>query len=362
MTNSNDPKNSGFEQSNDLIAELARIVADDAKRSTVSDAIDERAQATAAARTMPTAKQSFEPNPKFEARPELPRSEPAFRPTLVEAKEQVPENTVVAPTPAAEKPVAPFSTIGEGVTPLARREPVAPVGQSSSNQIADVPFEFDFTSNIEQGFAEQPPLMPQRRETPERDVEPVAGSELPNEPGDLDAIASLIEDVERQSAPELAPKFDEIPVAQSGFGSRQQNEPRSEAQDFDQTQSQVAPTLRGEDEFAVSPSSTAAVVKDTSSAVNDPLSEIENLIADTRTKVEPDRNDATPADAAEAAIFAALAAAGTRKVSHSTQRPEPNVAVPVGEQIVHSDTPIAAEQFHNTTSVGTDEIRNDGTT
>ncbi|MGJ8529647.1 SPOR domain-containing protein [Maritalea sp.] len=374
MTNSNDPKNSGFEQSDDLIAELARIVADDAKRSTVSDAIDERAQATVASRSMPTPTQSFEQSPEVEERAEAPQPEPTFRPTLVEAKEQAPEEAFVAPVEAEPTPAVPFSTIGEGVTPVTRtEEPATPKAElqdpiSPNTQSVDVPFEFDFTSNIEQGFAEKPSLIPKREESPAlqaSDAEPAAEEEIPAELDDLDVIASLIEDVERQSASEPVPTFDEIPVAQSGVADHQvQDNLTDTSPNFAPVPEQTAQTQRGEDEFSVPPSMVVDAT-DPTVAVSDPLSEIEDLIADTRTPVEQNRDDKTPADAAEAAILAALAAAGPKKVTPpiapaqtiaATQRSP--VARP-SEPNVHSDMRSSADQDYASASVGTDQIRSD---
>jgi len=325
MTNSNDRNNLATDQTDDLIAELARIVADDAKQSSVSQSVDERTQLAVDAREQQSNVQSFEPPREVET--------PAFsndQPKVAPVEEGLPS---FAQTEAP----APFSQIGEGVTPIhAELQPasLAPVAEESGLSLDDgapasaSPFEFDFSQNIQDGVEE----LSSAPSEPEPDfaaqfaeVEPLASideEEVPS-PDALDSIAAIIEDVELQSAEPEVPAFDPIPVPNATasqaetLGAALQVEPGQPANsEFEYIPQQGMHVPNGEDEFAVPPAHTSDGA-DLTAVVDDPLAEIESLIADTTT---PDTRPAQqPADAAEAAILAALASAAGNKpnIEHS---------------------------------------------
>lgn len=309
MTNSNDRNNLAADQTDDLIAELARIVADDAKQSTVSKAVDERAQLAATARDEQQTPQSFETLTK----PETELEEPI-------------RQAEVLPFGASETPL-PFSQVGEGVTAVPLAQDTDEKEARAQSETGVSPFEFDFSQNIQAGPGET--KLPEVDAAPYAaatstvaDEQPIIDDEAPT-PDVLDGIAAIIEDVEKQSAPEPEPEFDPIPVAQEHVAEPHQEveaahdiqpvfEPEDAQEDnadFQYIPQQNIEVPEGEDEFAVPPSQTSDGA-DLDAVIDDPLAEIESLIADTQTPASA--TVAKPADAAEAAIMAALASASNK--------------------------------------------------
>lgn len=331
MTNSNDRNNLATDQTDDLIAELARIVADDARQSSVSQAVDERTKLAADARTHVPAARSFEPIAKVET--------PAFgaSSTSAEASKE-PAPTETSPFTPDHSPL-PFSQVGDGVTAIRSDQNAMPAEEnpSTSPNLGDgatqtaVPFEFDFSHNIKAGLgalenssvdpiADNPVQNEDVVSTVQSSapVDEFANEEVPT-PDTLDGIAAIIEDVELQSAAPSSTPFEPIPVLHATPQQTDLPEPAAAVQQpastpndgdvdgaYDYIPQQALHVPAGEDEFAVPPTLT-----NDSAEIHDPLTDIENLISDTNTpSVSPEPR---PADAAEAAILAALAsAAGSR--------------------------------------------------
>jgi len=310
MTNSNDRNNLAADQTDDLIAELARIVADDAKQASVSKSVDERAQLAADAREQQSYARSFE------QQQEIADAGITSAGDSAEAERVSIENDVL-PFDQRDVPV-PFSQVGSGVTSI-RNEP-APVEAKDAPKESS-PFEFDFSHNIKMGVSRSSPAMATPTVDEAYAEQPSFDAvDDPSAPDALDSIAAIIEDVERQFAEPETEAFDPIPVAHV---TQPENEPELESetplddfrdepdvndeqQDFQYIPQQNMHVPDGDDEFAVPPSMDSARLN-TSSEVDDPLTEIEKLIADTNTpNTAPDPK---PADAAEAAILAALASA-----------------------------------------------------
>uniref|UniRef100_UPI0026263476 hypothetical protein n=1 Tax=uncultured Maritalea sp. TaxID=757249 RepID=UPI0026263476 len=322
MTNSNDRNNLATDQTDDLIAELARIVADDAKQASVSKSVDERAQLAADAREKKDAQRSFEQQIEADQ-----SSQDIAQPQTEQGAGEILPFSKSGDT-------APFSQIGEGVTAIRTPSPTEPSDemQEPANTTGSA-FEFDFSHNIKMGVDN---AADSRSETEDLDFAPSQMDEMAEAasfdvdetiptPDVLDGIAAIIEDVEHQSAEPVAPEFDPIPVPSGPTSQPNDDQPekgieselsdnlerRSAASggDFEYIPQQNLQVPVGEDEFAVPPSQTSDGA-DLSEEVEDPLTEIENLIADTNS---PPTTNPQPADAAEAAILAALAsAAGTR--------------------------------------------------
>ncbi|GLQ18331.1 SPOR domain-containing protein [Maritalea porphyrae] len=314
MTNSNDRNNLAADQTDDLIAELARIVADDAKQSTVSQAVDERAQMAATAREQLPDQQSFDaishPGP--------------VDPPVEEQTSSQPTSTEADVVPFGGRDEAlPFSQIGEGVTAVPSAQNATTETVSKHVDQGNSPFEFDFSQNIQAGVGEtQLPKVDSKpfvEPTADAEVLPETSEEAPT-PDVLDGIAAIIEDVEKQSAPQPEPEFEPIPVPQETIAVQQDEVAAEDRSDFTSepevaherdTSFEFTPQRDleipdGEDEFAVPPSQTSDGA-DLDAVIDDPLAEIESLIADTQTPAPAPQSK--PADAAEAAIMAALASA-----------------------------------------------------
>jgi len=348
MSNSNEQKSAGFDQSDDLIAELARIVADDAKRGTVADAVEERAQ-NVGQMEQPTA-------------PSAP-SEPAFEPS-------------VAPEPISSPAPFSFSKVGEGVTPVSaqeRSEPEAFAGLGAqaddlAQQAAtapETPFDFDFSANIEAGRDALPdvgldkPLVEPTVETPVFDPIGTAPEPDMSDAFDPDGIAALIEGVEEiangQQPPE--PVFEPIPVAQAPTAAPVSDEPfGAEEKPYEYVPKS---TPQSEDQFSVSP--TVSEPAPTASAFEDEaaLAEIESLIADTAEPEPAPQPQAAPADAAEAAIMAALAASvptAAKTAPVTRAEPSPTVepvqpTIKVAEPTMDGVAPRASDKIDFSASV-----------
>jgi hypothetical protein len=325
MTNSNDRKNITGDDADDLIAELARIVADDAQRSNVAKSIDERAE---------TNQKSFSEQPSFEER----QPESNVEPFPAEQLEDV--NT-------PEEPQTSFQP-----EPTFAPEPPAPDQTSPSSQ--DTDFDFDFSDSIQKGpstaisarFDEQTTsddaLDSDVYEAAHQTTVPVEPEPIQDEPqaDDLDGIASLIEEVERQSSQPEEPAFEPVPVAQSNVTPEHvEQEPAEQAQDFSYLPQQDLDVPAGEDEFAIPPSNDAEDQDyGEHDQVKDALAEIENLIADTKPSA-PNQPQKAPADAAEAAILAALGAARAESGMQAKATPVAPAAAPSAPTTSTSSAP-----------------------
>lgn len=309
MTNSNDPKDTGGDQSDDLIAELARIVADDAKRDTVSDAIHERTQVAAAARSDLSNRYSLDSAPET-ASPDTVGKEietpPARQTTSVEeflGKQPVHEQSdpaqelssiIAAGQSAPAKPTVPAS----GLDHL--------LGIKAED--AKSSYEFDFADSIKSGVTSDIPVHEEISFHSELAPEPpLAASKEP------DGIAAIIEDLEQQSERQSESPVDQLETA--SIGSAQSST----------------------DAFVVAPS-TQGIGASTDDGSEDALAEIESLIADTAAPTDSDNQRQVNPNPAEAAILTAMASSAKTNDHEPSHVPQEEISPEVAE-IPVSETP-----------------------
>lgn len=354
MTNSNDRKNITGDDADDLIAELARIVADDAQRSSVAQSINERAENPS---NFQEAESTFDDNPQ-----------------------DAPEN--IAPFPLHDRNA---QAREEAFTPMVeqRASHAAPANLSESRPAANQTpesslgdgFEFDFSENIQKGPSSTVTARFEQQQEAVEEVEPAAFEDVDQvqdiadssqsqetvDADELDGIASLIEEVERQSAQPEPEPFEPVPVAVAQTQAvASSNPPQAEpsqihqrVDDFSYLPEQDVDVPAGEDEFAIPPSNDAEDrVYEDHKQVKDALAEIESLIADTKPPAQAQPQKA-PADAAEAAILAALGAARaesgmqakTQSAPQATRQPSAVAPQPRSEpRFDVADTPTARDR------------------
>lgn len=360
MADSKKPADQGLDQSDDLIAELARIVADDARRATVSQSIEQRAQ----------------------QEPERSNSDSAFSPATKSAFADQQQQERQEREQRESEPKA------ESVTPQPQQE--------APSQNAEDPFEFDFASSyradaaqreseskqfgveidrlVEQAESEpQPePIAPQAQTSEQRQSAEVLRQEV-NAAAEVDEIADLIskadnsgqaqqaetvsvssENVEAEQVQPVEPQYDHESDALFA------DEPYMEQQEApEEKRAPMAAPVSREPEPASQQQSA------NSSVSNDPLAEIERLIEDTSEGPAMSSHHSyleTPGDygnenvnredsssAAEAAILAAMAAA--RPASDAAEPPNaqtPKAQAPIGPAPEAAPTAAAAASQRST--------------
>ncbi|WP_027835402.1 SPOR domain-containing protein [Maritalea myrionectae] len=341
MADSKKPADQNLDQSDDLIAELARIVADDAKRASVSQSIEERAQK--------------ERSPQREERPSSFTS--AF------SGQQQDQGRQDRPAPEPSVPQRP-----EQSTPSTTPEaPATSANPPQSDQGAD-PFEFDFASSyrqdaeakakssqedfgaqVEKLVAEaqsepQPePVAPQSLSREERQSAEALKREV-NAAAEVDEIANLISDADDTLAPQApASTMESQPVeAEQLEPVEPQYDHESDALFADEPYMEPQEEQPQEPEYVAREEAPQPKPVENQPAKSDPLSEIERLIEDTASgsaggsphsylqtpgdegKSPTSKED--PSSAAEAAILAAMAAA--RPASDAAEPPK--AQAPVG--------------------------------
>ena len=313
MTSSNEKTNLTGDQADDLIAELARIVADDAQQTNVAQAIDERAEANVNAPMPEDAVDNIAPFPT----PEEVR-EPAYERSPV-------EDPFAGGFDLSSEPTRELTE----ATSVPQEAPATEEAQLTAEPVpTDIAggFEFDFSESIKNGptsdlqaeqefagFRPEPISTAENVGTFAQAAQEIASpEETQSSPGpeELDGIASLIEQVEAQVAEPEAPAFDPVPVPTAAV-----NEPQQFTASYEtpvevdaQPADEAAETAFSEDAFAEPPSIEPEQFEQ-NEVVQDALTEIENLIADTKPPAVEQPTGKAPADAAEAAIMAALGAA-----------------------------------------------------
>ena len=313
MTSSNEKTNLTGDQADDLIAELARIVADDAQQTNVAQAIDERAEANVNAPMPEDAVDNIAPFPT----PEEVR-EPAYERSPV-------EDPFAGGFDLSSEPTRELTE----ATSVPQEAPATEEAQLTAEPVpTDIAggFEFDFSESIKNGptselqaeqefagFRPEPISTAENVGTFAQAAQEIASpEETQSSPGpeELDGIASLIEQVEAQVAEPEAPAFDPVPVPTAAV-----NEPQQFTVSYEtpvevdaQPADEAAETAFSEDAFAEPPSIEPEQFEQ-NEVVQDALTEIENLIADTKPPAVEQPTGKAPADAAEAAIMAALGAA-----------------------------------------------------
>ncbi|WP_424981302.1 SPOR domain-containing protein [Maritalea sp. S77] len=374
MADSKKPADQGLDQSDDLIAELARIVADDAKRATVSQSIEQRAQQERPTeRAKPASAPSSAPKSAFADQQQHDRQQ--------ERQEREQREPEPRPTPAAVR-----------IPPqLPVEEPVAEEPQETPTSAE--PFEFDFSSNYREEPAEpeeapadtedftaeverlveqaerepQPEPVAPQTQTPEQRQSAESLRQEVNAAAEVDEIADLIsqadepspsqqqpaasmssQSVEAEQVEPVEPRYDhETDALYTDEPYMEQEEP---PQQQEPTPVAAPPAYEPEQ-----PAAPQAPVDYSNTVPNDPLAEIERLIEDTaegqqRTSsphsyldAEDDYTNAPAAkedssSAAEAAILAAMAAARPS----SPQAEAPKAQAPIGPAPEPAPTAAAA--------------------
>ncbi|MCF4098277.1 SPOR domain-containing protein [Maritalea mediterranea] len=349
MADSKKPADQDLDQSDDLIAELARIVADDAKRASVSQSIEQRAQ-----KERPTE----ERKPTVSSGTESSSAKSSAFSGQRDRREQRQEPTFA--TPAEPK----------------KQEPAEP--QSTD------PFEFDFASSyraereqqqetpsrlsedVERLVAEaerEPrpePVAPQAQTREERQSAEALKQEV-NAAAEVDEIAELIskadetggapqslstQDVEAEQLKPVEPQYDH--ESDALFADEPYMEQEEVADQQPQAEAATPAMAAEKSEPKTHQVQAPAAVE------NDPLAEIERLIQHTSggqkgrsphsyletpgDQTGRDRSqDEDPTSAAEAAILAAMAAA--RPASDAAEPPK--AKAPVGPAPEAAPTPAA---------------------
>lgn len=353
MADSKKPANQDLDQSDDLIAELARIVADDAKRASVSQSIEQRAQ---------------QPRPVEQAKPATPSfGQSGAAPTtsaFADRQEQRPQATVYA-EPQDQQ---------QQRQQQQRQEPSfsAPKAPEEVNTDKAVdPFEFDFASsykesaaaqstrstaqdaldrieNAQSGLSAEFEQLVAETEQEQQVVEPIAPE--PEQSGQTyGAPAEPTTDV-----PEYAPTSDAVhttqPYAPSPTAPTPSPEQTVSAAPIAPEPATSAPTPPTPTRPASAPAPQADPV------AYDPLAEIERLIEDTAeappSPAQPTYTDTpasnidSPSNAAEAAILAAMSAA--RPHSDNVEAPRAQAPVrPSPEPAMAAARPAPASPYVN---------------
>lgn len=336
MADSKKPADQNLDQSDDLIAELARIVADDAKRASVSQSIEQRAQQdrTPEQEERPSSFTSaFSDQQREQGRQDRPTPEPS--------------------TPQRQEPPAPVTA----------PEPADTAEKATSGDQRTDPFEFDFASSYRadaeaqeksekddfgaqveklvaqaQSEAQPEPATPQAQTREERQSAEALKREV-NAAAQVDEIANLISDAEGGQAPQASsPTEAEASDTEQFEPVEPQYDHESDALFADEPYMEREQDQTQEPE----PAPKYEAPQSTQPAKSDPLGDIERLIEDTGNgsvgasphsyletpgdQGNVDRSKEDPSSAAEAAILAAMAAARP-----ASDVPEPPKAqAPVG--------------------------------
>ncbi|TDQ66223.1 sporulation related protein [Maritalea mobilis] len=368
MADSKKPADQGLDQSDDLIAELARIVADDAKRASVSQSIEQRAQqerpvepsrpaASSSGQTGAAPMSAFSGQQDRQQQNQQQRQEPTF---------SAPAEPKQAET---EKAADPFEfDFASSYRESAAAQSTQSTAQDALDRIENA--QNDFSAEVEQLVAEAEqeqrpePIAPETQTREQRQSAEALKQEV-NAAAAVDEIADLISKADEAeetgasyaepSAPApVEPKYDHESDALFA------EEPYMQAQEEPAPQPQQAPAapVRSTPE---QPAPTAPAqpqqpaAQQTQTSAYDPLAEIERLIEDT-SDGRPSRSHHSYLDsqssteqptasskddssnAAEAAILAAMAAA--RPSSEPAEAPR--AQAPVGPAPEAAPTAAAA--------------------